>query len=129
MNTTNAQRRQTLENLLADEERFKVATNQVPELKEINQLIARSAQEVDLFHALDESECWPYDPLLECPEWMFFDDDDIMEALKTTSRHHIKRELKKREDAGWTPVRKQVIVDRIAAKGQAQNLCLLSVLR
>ena len=106
MNTTNEQRKQTLENLLADEDRFKVATNRVPELKEINQLIARSPEEEQLFNSLDETESWPYDPMMECPSWMLFDDDDVMAALKTTSRHHMKKELKKREAAGWTRIHK-----------------------
>lgn len=111
MNTTNEQRKQTLENLLADEDRFKVATNQVPELKEVNKLIARSPEEEQLFASLDDSETWPYDPFTFCPHWMSFEDDDILEALKTTSRHHMKKELKKREAAGWTRARKQVGTD------------------
>jgi len=91
MNTTNEQRKQTLENMLADEERFKVATNQVPDLKKINHMIARSEEERHLFDSLDETIDWPYDPYTECPDWMLFDDDDILSALNTTSRHHVKR--------------------------------------
>lgn len=101
MNTTNEQRKQTLENLLADSERFQVATNQVPTPQEFNQLISRSSEEEVVFNTLDQTETWPFTPYTDCPYWMTFDDDDIMEALKTTSRHHMKKELKKREEAGW----------------------------
>lgn len=103
MHTTNEERKQTLENMLADEDRFAVAVNQVPSSEEINKLIARNPEEEELFNSLDHSEAWNYEPNMECPSWVLFDDDNILEALKTTSRHHMKKELKKREEAGWRP--------------------------
>ncbi|GLU00741.1 hypothetical protein SLE2022_180870 [Rubroshorea leprosula] len=56
--TTHEERRMTLETLLHDEERYQETVHDVPSLHEVNQMIARSKEEVELFDQMDEELDW-----------------------------------------------------------------------
>lgn len=70
--TTHEERRLTLEALLHDDERYQETVHDVPSLQEVNRLIARSEEEVELFDQMDEEFDWAeemtrYD---EIPKWL-----------------------------------------------------------
>nr|GEW43845.1 ATP-dependent helicase BRM [Tanacetum cinerariifolium] len=70
--TTHEERRSTLESLLRDEERYQQTVHDVPSLQEVNRMIARSEEEVELFDQMDEELDWEdemtrYD---EVPKWL-----------------------------------------------------------
>ncbi|KAH0470770.1 hypothetical protein IEQ34_000493 [Dendrobium chrysotoxum] len=56
--TTHEERRMTLETLLHDEERYQETVHDVPSLLEVNRMIARSEDEVELFGQMDEELDW-----------------------------------------------------------------------
>ncbi|MEW5310062.1 MAG: hypothetical protein WDW38_001894 [Sanguina aurantia] len=60
--TSMDERRATLEALLQDEDRLKVAQNEVPTNEELNRLLARSDAEYVLFQRLDKELDWPGQP-------------------------------------------------------------------
>lgn len=85
MCTTNEERKQTLENLLQDEERFKNHTNEVPTMHELNRMIGRGEEEIALFDSLDDDvTLWPGPLLLteESPAWILFTEEQILEAIR-----------------------------------------------
>lgn len=57
-NTLDEERRIKLEALLNDEGRCQETVHDVPSLKEVNRLIARSEEEVVLFDQMDEEHAW-----------------------------------------------------------------------
>ncbi|XP_011036609.1 PREDICTED: ATP-dependent helicase BRM isoform X2 [Populus euphratica] len=70
--TTHEERRMTLETLLHDEERYQETMHDVPSLQEVNRMIARSKDEVELFDQMDEELDWTeemtrYD---QVPKWL-----------------------------------------------------------
>ncbi|KAJ9563405.1 hypothetical protein OSB04_008565 [Centaurea solstitialis] len=70
--TTHEERRSTLESLLRDEERYQETVHDVPSLQDVNRMIARSEEEVDLFDQMDEEFDWAeemtrYD---QVPKWL-----------------------------------------------------------
>ncbi|CAK7348865.1 unnamed protein product [Dovyalis caffra] len=70
--TTHEERRMTLETLLHDEERYQETLHDVPSLQEVNRMIARSEDEVELFDQMDEEFNWTeemtrYD---QVPKWL-----------------------------------------------------------
>ncbi|KAF9668977.1 hypothetical protein SADUNF_Sadunf14G0059600 [Salix dunnii] len=70
--TTHEERRITLETLLHDEERYQETMHDVPSLQEVNRMIARSEDEVELFDQMDEEFDWidemtRYD---QVPKWL-----------------------------------------------------------
>jgi SWI/SNF-related matrix-associated actin-dependent regulator of chromatin subfamily A protein 2/4 len=70
--TTHEERRMTLETLLHDEERYQETMHDVPSLQEVNRMIARSKDEVELFDQMDEEFDWTeemtrYD---QVPKWL-----------------------------------------------------------
>ncbi|KAJ6729744.1 SNF2/RAD54 HELICASE FAMILY [Salix viminalis] len=70
--TTHEERRMTLETLLHDEERYQETLHDVPSLQEVNRMIARSEEEVELFDQMDEEFDWTeemtrYD---QVPKWL-----------------------------------------------------------
>ncbi|XP_020575040.1 ATP-dependent helicase BRM-like [Phalaenopsis equestris] len=56
--TTHEERRMTLEALLHDEERYQETVYDVPSPLEVNRMIARSEEEVELFDQMDEELDW-----------------------------------------------------------------------
>ncbi|CAL9104968.1 unnamed protein product [Musa acuminata var. zebrina] len=70
--TTHEERRITLEMLLHDEERYQETVHDVPSLQEVNRMIARSEEEVQLFDQMDEDLDWTADMVKhnEVPKWL-----------------------------------------------------------
>lgn len=56
--TTHEERRMTLETMLHDEERYQETVHDVPSLQQVNRMIARSDEEVELFDQMDEELDW-----------------------------------------------------------------------
>jgi SWI/SNF-related matrix-associated actin-dependent regulator of chromatin subfamily A protein 2/4 len=81
--TTHAERRETLENLLQQQANGTRTGVSVPPLKELNGKIARSQEEWDLFNRLDEELDWPGALLssAECPSWIKYTQDEIDQAV------------------------------------------------
>lgn len=70
--TTHEERRMTLETLLHDEERYQETVHDVPSLQEVNRMIARSEEEVELFDQMDEELDWTGDMVKhsQVPKWL-----------------------------------------------------------
>lgn len=70
--TTHEERRMTLETLLHDEERYQETVHDVPSLQEVNRMIARSEEEVELFDQLDEEFDWTEEMIKhnQVPKWL-----------------------------------------------------------
>ncbi|GAB2217338.1 hypothetical protein Drorol1_Dr00000512 [Drosera rotundifolia] len=70
--TTHEERRMTLETLLRDEERYQETVHDVPSLQEVNRMIARSEEEVELFDQMDEEFDWTEDMMRyhQVPQWL-----------------------------------------------------------
>ncbi|EFJ30636.1 hypothetical protein SELMODRAFT_60240, partial [Selaginella moellendorffii] len=90
--TTHEERRMTLEALLHDEERYQESVHDVPTLKEVNRMIARSEEEVELFDQMDEECDWPGEMVAydEVPEWLHVGSDEVNAAIKATSKQALK---------------------------------------
>lgn len=59
MNTTNDERKQTLEKLLDEYDQDEGTTNHVPSQVELNELLARTPEEIRLFNSMDSEREWP----------------------------------------------------------------------
>ena len=59
MNTTNDERKQTLEKLLDEYDQDEGTTNHVPSQVELNELLARTPEEIRLFNRMDSEMDWP----------------------------------------------------------------------
>ncbi|PWA97010.1 SNF2-related, N-terminal domain-containing protein [Artemisia annua] len=86
--TTHEERRSTLESLLRDEERYQETVHDVPSLKEVNRMIARSEEEVELFDQMDEEFDWAdemtrYD---QVPKWLRADSREVNTAIARLSK-------------------------------------------
>jgi superfamily II DNA/RNA helicase len=70
--TTHEERRMTLETLLHDEERYQETLHDVPSLQEVNRMIARTEEEVELFDQMDEDYDWTGDMMKhnQVPKWL-----------------------------------------------------------
>ncbi|XP_052192265.1 ATP-dependent helicase BRM isoform X2 [Diospyros lotus] len=70
--TTHEERRLTLETLLHDEERYQETVHDVPSLQEVNRMIARSDEEVELFDQMDEELDWAEEMVRydQVPKWL-----------------------------------------------------------
>lgn len=70
--TTHEERRVTLETLLHDEERYQENVHDVPSMKEVNRMIARSQEEIELFDQMDDDFDWTGDMLKynQVPKWL-----------------------------------------------------------
>jgi len=81
--TTHAERRETLENLLQQQANGKRAEVNVPPLSELNRRIARSEDEWKLFNRLDAELEWPGALMSssECPPWIRYTQDEIDQAI------------------------------------------------
>ncbi|XP_050237936.1 ATP-dependent helicase BRM [Mercurialis annua] len=92
--TTHEERRMTLETLLHDEERYQETVHNVPSLLEVNRMIARSEEEVELFDQMDEDLDWTeemrsYD---QVPKWLRASTKDV-EAVANLSKKPSKNIL------------------------------------
>jgi len=86
--TTHAERRETLENLLSSQANGKRAEVSVPPLTELNGKIARSKEEWELFNRLDEELDWPSAMMssAECPTWIKYTQEEIDQAVFASSK-------------------------------------------
>ncbi|KAK1425168.1 hypothetical protein QVD17_20514 [Tagetes erecta] len=93
--TTHEERRSTLESLLRDEERYQESVHDVPSLQEVNRMIARSEEEVEIFDQMDEEFDWTdemtrYD---EVPEWLRASTREVNETIAKMSKKPLKNIL------------------------------------
>nr|XP_010918746.1 ATP-dependent helicase BRM [Elaeis guineensis] len=70
--TTHEERRMTLETLLHDDERYQETVHDVPSLQEVNRMIARSEEEIELFDQMDDDFDWTGDMVKhnQVPKWL-----------------------------------------------------------
>lgn len=112
--TTHEERRLTLETLLHDEERYQETLHDVPSLQEVNRMIARSEEEVELFDQMDEELDWTeemtsYD---EVPKWLRASSREVNSTIANLS----KKPLKKSSLAGNIAVQPSEIVPDLSPK-------------
>jgi len=91
--TTHEERRLTLETLLHDEERCQETVHDVPSLQEVNRMIARNEEEVELFDQMDEEEDWleemtRYD---QVPDWIRASTREVNAAIAASSKRPSKK--------------------------------------
>ncbi|KAI7755070.1 hypothetical protein M8C21_006537 [Ambrosia artemisiifolia] len=90
--TTHEERRSTLESLLRDEERYQETVHDVPSLQEVNRMIARSEEEVELFDQMDEEYDWTgemtrYD---QVPKWLRASTREVNATVARMSKKPLK---------------------------------------
>ncbi|KAF5756878.1 putative DNA helicase chromatin remodeling SNF2 family [Helianthus annuus] len=93
--TTHEERRSTLESLLRDEERYQETVHDVPSLQQVNQMIARSEEEVELFDQMDEEYDWAeemtrYD---QVPKWLRASTREVNTTIARMSKKPLKNML------------------------------------
>ncbi|KAK7349507.1 hypothetical protein VNO77_06930 [Canavalia gladiata] len=93
--TTHEERRLTLETLLHDEERYQETVHDVPSLQEVNRMIARSKEEVELFDQMDDELDWieemtRYDHV---PKWLRANTREVNGAIAALSKRPSKNTL------------------------------------
>ncbi|CAJ2671253.1 unnamed protein product [Trifolium pratense] len=91
--TTHEERRLTLETLLHDEERCQETVHDVPSLEEVNRMIARNEEEVELFDQMDEEEDWleemtQYD---QVPKWLRASTREVNATIAASSKRPSKK--------------------------------------
>ncbi|VFQ76408.1 unnamed protein product [Cuscuta campestris] len=81
--TTHEERRLTLETLLHDEERYQETVHDVPSLQEVNRMIARSEEEVELFDQMDEEFDWEEEMISydQVPKWLRASSKEVNSAI------------------------------------------------
>ncbi|XP_024392755.1 ATP-dependent helicase BRM isoform X2 [Physcomitrium patens] len=91
--TTQEERRLTLEALLHDEERYEQTVHDVPTLQEVNRMIARTDEELELFDKMDEEWKWAGDllPHHKIPKWMRIGSREVNAAIESTSKEAMKK--------------------------------------
>lgn len=93
--TTHEERRLTLETLLHDDERYQETVHDVPSLQEVNRMIARSEEEVELFDQMDDELDWIeemtcYDHV---PKWIRANTKEVNAAIAALSKRPLKKTL------------------------------------
>ncbi|CAM6105324.1 unnamed protein product [Calypogeia fissa] len=93
--TSQEERRLTLEALLHDEERYQETVHDVPTLQEVNRMIARTDEELELFDQMDEEENWPGELIKhqEVSKWLRVGSQDVNAAIAATSKQALKQGL------------------------------------
>ncbi|XP_015947498.1 ATP-dependent helicase BRM [Arachis duranensis] len=93
--TTHEERRLTLETLLHDEERYQETVHDVPSLQEVNRMIARSEEEVELFDQMDEEEDWIEEMTRfdQVPKWLRANTREVNAAVAALSKRPSKNIL------------------------------------
>ncbi|RRT56960.1 hypothetical protein B296_00047547 [Ensete ventricosum] len=93
--TTHEERRLTLETLLHDEERYQETVHNVPSLQEVNRMIARSEEEVELFDQMDEELDWTGDMVKynEVPKWLRASSRELDSVVASLSKKPSKNIL------------------------------------
>jgi superfamily II DNA/RNA helicase len=90
--TTHEERRMTLETLLHDEERYQETLHDVPSLQEVNRMIARTEEEVELFDQMDEDYDWTGDMIKhnQVPKWLRASSTELDAVVASLSNKHSK---------------------------------------
>ena len=116
--TTMAERRETLETLLQDQDRGMKAVNDVPTNAELNVMIARSDDEMKLFEKLDAEPGNWFNPTTidEVPYWMRWTERDLRAALEENAKHKVDIEA---EMAALTGMVHHAAAEAKAAKAPA----------
>ncbi|MBA0714948.1 hypothetical protein Golax_013886 [Gossypium laxum] len=93
--TTHEERRMTLETLLHDEERYQETVHDVPSLHQVNRMIARSEEEVELFDQMDEELDWTDEMTCheEVPKWLRASTKEVNATVATLSKKPSKNIL------------------------------------
>lgn len=93
--TSQEERRLTLEALLHDEERYQETVHDVPTLQEVNRMIARTDEEVELFDQMDDEENWAKDLIKhqQVPKWLRVGSQEVNAAIAATSKQAMKQGL------------------------------------
>ncbi|XP_065859640.1 ATP-dependent helicase BRM [Euphorbia lathyris] len=93
--TTHEERRMTLETLLHDEERYQETLHDVPSLQQVNRMIARSEEEVELFDQMDEELDWTEEMTNynQVPKWLRASTRDVDTAVAKLSKKPSKNIL------------------------------------
>lgn len=93
--TTHEERRLTLETLLHDEERYQETVHDVPSLHEVNRMIARSEEEVELFDQMDEELDWAEDMTRydQVPDWLRASTQEVNTTIANLSKKPSKNAL------------------------------------
>ncbi|KAL8138466.1 hypothetical protein V2J09_004467 [Rumex salicifolius] len=86
--TTHEERRLTLETLLHDEERYQENVHDVPSLQEVNRMIARSEEEIELFDQMDEDFDWAEDMMRydQVPRWLQVGTEEVNATIAALSK-------------------------------------------
>ncbi|KAK7292693.1 hypothetical protein RJT34_15545 [Clitoria ternatea] len=93
--TTHEERRLTLETLLHDEERYQENVHDVPSLQEVNRMIARSEEEVELFDQMDDELDWIEEMTRfdHVPNWLRANTREVNAAVAALSKRPSKNTL------------------------------------
>lgn len=93
--TTHEERRMTLETLLHDEERYQETVHDVPSLQEVNRMIARSEEEVELFDQMDEELDWTEEMTRfdQVPKWLRASSKEVNAVIANLSKKPSKNIL------------------------------------
>lgn len=93
--TTHEERRMTLETLLHDEERYQETVHDVPSLQEVNRMIARSEEEVELFDQMDEELDWIEEMSIyeQVPKWLRAGTKEVNSTVAALSKRPLKKTL------------------------------------
>ncbi|XP_018482504.2 ATP-dependent helicase BRM-like isoform X2 [Raphanus sativus] len=93
--TTHEERRMTLETLLHDDERYQETVHDVPSLHEVNRMIARSEEEVELFDQMDEEFDWTEEMTSheQVPKWLRASTRDVNTTVADLSKKPSKNML------------------------------------
>ncbi|KAI3731894.1 hypothetical protein L1987_63086 [Smallanthus sonchifolius] len=93
--TTHEERRSTLESLLRDEERYQETVHDVPSLQEVNRMIARSEEEVELFDQMDEEFDWAEEMIRhdQVPKWLCANTREVNATIARMSKKPSKNIL------------------------------------
>ncbi|KAJ3685779.1 hypothetical protein LUZ61_014943 [Rhynchospora tenuis] len=98
--TTHEERRMTLETLLHDEERYQETLHDVPSLQQVNRMIARTEEEVEMFDQMDEEYDWPGDMVRhnQVPKWLRTSTDEVETVMASLSKKPWKNALTSKID-------------------------------
>ncbi|PKA58794.1 ATP-dependent helicase BRM [Apostasia shenzhenica] len=93
--TTHEERRMTLETLLHDEERYQETVHDVPSLHEVNRLIARNEEEVEIFDQMDEEFDWTGNMInySQVPKWLRVGSKELNAVTASLSKKPSKNML------------------------------------
>ncbi|KAF2942633.1 ATP-dependent helicase BRM [Oryza sativa Japonica Group] len=90
--TTHEERRMTLETLLHDEERYQETVHDVPSLQQVNRMIARTEEEVELFDQMDEEFDWTGDMMKhnQAPKWLRVSSTELDAVVASLSKKPLR---------------------------------------